>query len=310
MSISADMPRAAQTLGILGGGQLAGMMLPVARRLGIHTVVLDRAGSPAEALCDEFLEGSPLDREAVVRLGARAGIVTFEIEGVNADALAELEALGVTVRPSSSVIRTVQDKGLQKEFFSGQGLPTAEYALVESPAKAAALEHLFPAMVKLRRGGYDGRGVFAAATPADLHGLPALPVVVERRLKIEREISVIVARGADGAARAFPPVEMVFDPKRNQLDYLISPSPAPQALQNRTVELAIQVADRLGVVGLLAVEFLITAGGEVWINEVSPRLHNSGHHTIAGARTSQFEQFLRAVMGWPLGPTDLQGAAC
>ncbi|MCC7441146.1 MAG: ATP-grasp domain-containing protein, partial [Bdellovibrionales bacterium] len=265
-------------LGILGGGQLAGMLLPVARAMGVRTVVLDEPGCPAESLCDEFIAGSPTDPHAVARLGERADVVTFEIEAVDAGALEALERAGKQVRPGSAVIRVVQDKGLQKEFFARHGFPTAPFVLLPSPSEAARLGR-FPAMIKLRRGGYDGRGVYSVKGFDDLKAVPDRPVVLEDRVEIARELSLIVARSVKGELRVFPAVEMVFDSRRNQLDYLVSPSAAVAATLDRARALAELVAERLGVVGLLAVELFETRGGELLVNEVSPRLHNSGHHT-------------------------------
>ena len=296
-------------LGILGGGQLAGMMLPYAKSLGIETAVLDVTNAPAGQRADQFVSGDFTNADDVLRFAADCDIVTIEIEKVSTGALAELEKSGKLVRPSAQVVATVQDKGLQKQFFRKHNIPTAEFVLTESARDLRAHFGFLPAAHKLRVGGYDGRGVVLLRTGQDLVCAFNAPAVLEKLVDFTMEISVIVARGVDGVTAAYAPVEMVLDPKLNLLDYLVSPANISEALATEAEALAIEVAEKLGVVGLLAVEMFVTKQGTLLVNEVAPRPHNSGHHTIEAAKTSQSEQHLRAVSGLPLGDPLQQGFA-
>lgn len=299
-------------LGVLGGGQLVGMMLPYAEKCGAEIWVMDSADAPArnQAGCARFLVGDITNLDDVMDFGLDCDVLTIEIEKVNCEALAELEkCCGKSIRPGASVVATVQDKGLQKQFFRDHGIPTADFRLTKTAAEVEAHTDFLPAAHKLRRGGYDGKGVVLLNSAADLKKAFDAPAVLEKKVALTMEISVIVARGADGTMRTYAPVEMVFDPRLNLLDYLIAPANLSGETAKKADALARKVAEKLGVTGLLAVEMFLTPEGELLVNEVAPRPHNSGHHTIESAATSQFEQHLRAVLGLKLGDTQESGYA-
>ncbi len=292
------------TIGILGGGQLGKMLIQAAMNLDLRIHVMDPdANAPCKAFCDEFTWGPFTDEEAVYRFGKRVDILTIEIENVSARALERLAAEGVTVYPQPSVIRTIQDKGAQKLFLEKHAIPTAEFALLSNRAELVAFTTFFPLVQKLRTTGYDGRGVLKIAARKDLAGGFDAPSVVERLVVFEKELSVIVARSASGETKVYPSIEMIFHPGANLVEYLLSPARVTPAVEKKAERIALDVADALEIIGLAAVEMFVTADGSVLVNEVAPRPHNSGHHTIEGNVTSQFEQHLRAILGLPLGST-------
>lgn len=292
------------TIGILGGGQLGRMLIQAAMNLDLRVHVMDPdPDAPCRSIADEFTCASITDADAVEAFGRRVDVVTIEIENVSVEGLERLERAGRTVYPQSRVIRTIQDKGIQKEFLRDHGVPTAEFALVEDRRGLEAFTAFFPLVQKLRRAGYDGRGVRKCTERTDLAGGFDAPSVVERLVAFETELAVIVARSASGATAVYPSIEMIFHPGANLVEYLLSPARVAPAVERRAEEIALTVADRLGIVGLAAVEMFVTPAGDVLVNEVAPRPHNSGHHTIEGNVTSQFEQHLRAILGLPLGDT-------
>ena len=304
---------AAPRVGILGGGQLGRMLLQSAASLAIPCSVLDPdPQAPCRGLCDELVAGSPRSFDDVVAFGRRMEVVTIEIENVHAGALERLADEGIAVRPGSAIVRTLQDKGRQKEFLSSHGFPTAEYALAEGRSDVARLAPLFPAVQKLRTSGYDGRGVRTIGSTAELDRAFDEPSVVERRIPFEKEISVIVARRPSGECTAFPPVEMMFHPGENIAEFLISPAQIPASAATRAEELARRIAGALSLTGVAAVEmFVVPGNGEpsILVNEIAPRPHNSGHHTIEANVTSQYEQHLRAILDLPLGSPAVKSPA-
>jgi 5-(carboxyamino)imidazole ribonucleotide synthase len=299
-------------IGVLGGGQLGKMLLQQAANYNLFVKILDPdATAPCKALASEFVQGSLQDYETVLRFGSDCQVVTIEIETVNTEALAELERRGVQVFPQPAQIALIQDKRLQKTFYAQHQIPTAPFVLIEN--KKHLLEFLeknhnyFPAVQKLGRDGYDGRGVqilnhFEEATEK---GFDA-PSLLEVKADIKTEIAVMVARNPKGETAVFPAVEMVFDPIQNLVDYLVAPAQITPALEAAARALAQKVADKLGIIGVLAVEMFITKDDQIWVNEVAPRPHNSGHATIEGNFTSQYEQHLRTLLNLPLGDTALR----
>lgn len=295
-------------LGILGGGQLGRMFVAACQRFNVHTSVLDtpQGGGPARSVAQRFVEGDFTRYEDVVAFGKTVDVLTIEIENVNVDALRHLQQHGVQVYPQPDVIETVQDKGLQKQFYQANDIPTAPFELLES---GKALQERYaqsvfhPRVLKLRRGGYDGQGVQVLHKPEDLATAFDAPCVAEQLVDIQQEIAVIVARNVHGQLIAYPPVEMEFHPTAHLVEFLFCPANlAPKQVQ--AVQMAaVHLAERLGIVGILAVEMFITTAGGVVVNEIAPRPHNSGHHTQEAAVTSQFEQHLRAILGLPLGST-------
>jgi len=297
-------------LGILGGGQLGRMLIQEAINYNISIYVLDPdPDAPCKHLCDEFVRGSLTDYQKVYNFGKKVDILTIEIEKVNVDALEKLEEEGVVVYPQSRIIRMIQDKGLQKEFFIQNDIPTAPFQLISSKNELKESKFSYPYIQKLRKDGYDGRGVNKIRSEADLSGAFDSPSLIEQWIDFEKEIAVIVARNISGEVKTFPCVEMEFNPDVNLVEFLISPSTLPSEIQQKADILAIKIAEALQIVGLLAVEMFLTKDGQILINELAPRPHNSGHHSIEGNHTSQFEQHLRAILDLPLGDTRCQSNA-
>ena len=294
-------------LGILTGGQLGRMMLPTCMRFGLNVHIMDGdASAPAGAFCRHFVQGDPLSAEAVFQFGQNLDCVTLEIEHVNLDGLKQLEASGVNVYPKPTLLEIVQDKGLQKQFYQEHGFPTSPFDLVNERSDITPERFRLPVVQKSRRDGYDGRGVHVIDGVDDLVNAFDMPSVVEEKVDIAQEISVIVARSPSGEIRTFPTVEMVVSNVSNMLDYLLSPARLSQSIERQCIEVAESLATALDLVGLLAVELFVSQNGQVLINEIAPRPHNSGHHSIEANVTSQFEQHVRAVCDMPLGDTALK----
>jgi len=270
--------------------------------LRVHILDPD-ADAPCRHLCSQFTHGSLTDYDTVYRFGQAVDVLTIEIERVNVDALDALEREGKRVFPQPSVIRTIQDKRLQKQFYRDHGLPTADFILTENRADVAKSADFLPAFHKLGRDGYDGRGVQRIASVADVEKAFDAPGVLEKAVDFEKELAVIVARNERGDVSTFPTVEMVFHPELNLVEYLFAPADISAAVNEQAQNIARRTADAFGIVGLLAVELFLDKAGNVLINEVAPRPHNSGHHTIRANVTSQFEQHWRAILNYPLGDT-------
>ncbi|OCX53810.1 5-(carboxyamino)imidazole ribonucleotide synthase [Mucilaginibacter sp. PPCGB 2223] len=291
-------------LGILGGGQLGRMFIQQAINYNVNIKVLDPdREAPCRKLCNEFVIGSLSDYETVYNFGKRVDLLTIEIEKVNVDALDQLEREGVLVYPQPRVIRLIQDKGLQKQFLKENDIPTAPFRLISSAQELPESGFTYPYIQKLRRDGYDGRGVYKVKDEAGLANAFTEPSIIEEMVDFEKEISVIVARNDKGEVSTFPVVEMEFNPHANLVEFLISPSTLPAEIQNEAEDIAKKVAESLKIVGLLAVEMFLTRDGKILVNEVAPRPHNSGHQSIEGNVVSQFEQHLRAIFNQPLGDT-------
>lgn len=297
-------------LGILGGGQLGRMLLQKATDYNISASVLDPdPDAPCRYLTDDFVEGSFKDFDTVYNFGKNSDILTIEIEHVNADALALLEKEGVGVFPQARIISLVQDKGSQKVFFRTHGIPTAEFHLIDSIEHIGRYTAMFPCMQKARKGGYDGRGVMKLNKLSDITSALNAPCIIEKLIDFEREISVIVARNRKGETAVYPAVDMDFNKEANLVEYLYSPSSLAPAIENEAKEIALKVANELQIVGVLAVEMFITKDGNILVNEIAPRPHNSGHQTIEANISSQYDQHLRAILGLPLGSTKMNKAS-
>lgn len=291
-------------LGILGGGQLGRMLIQEAINYNVSTLVLDPdPDAPCKNLANYFECGSITDFDTVYNFGKKADLITIEIEKVNIEALEQLEKEGKLVFPQSRVIRLIQDKGIQKQFFKENDIPTAPFQLVNSKAEMSNSNFTFPFMLKLRRDGYDGKGVMKIENLYDVENAFDGPCLIEELVDFEKEIAVIVSRNSNGDVKTFPMVEMEFNPEANLVEFLISPSTYPADVQEKAEKIAQQIAAALNITGLLAVEMFITKDGEILVNELAPRPHNSGHHTIEGNFVSQFEQHLRSICNLPLGDT-------
>ena len=291
-------------LGILGGGQLGRMLIQQAINYNVTIKVLDPdKDAPCRKLCDEFVTGSLSDYETVYNFGKKVDLLTIEIEKVNVDALEQLEKEGVTVYPQPRIIRLIQDKGLQKQFFKENSIPTADFQIIFSAEQLRNPAIPYPYIQKLRRDGYDGKGVYKVADESDLAGAFTAPSLIERWVDFEKEIAVIVARNERGEVSTFPLVEMEFNPEANLVEFLISPSTLPFKVQQEAATIAKKIIEDMRMVGLLAVEMFLDKHGRILVNELAPRPHNSGHQTIEGNVVSQFEQHLRAIFNQPLGNT-------
>jgi 5-(carboxyamino)imidazole ribonucleotide synthase len=293
------------TLGILGGGQLGRMLVQPCINLNVKTAVLDPdPEAPCNGVCTEFHVGSFKDYDEVMRFGEKADLITIEIEHVNVDALEQLEKQGKTIYPQPAVIRLVQDKGLQKQFYKDNHIPTSDFVLLEHSDELENHVHFLPAFQKTRTSGYDGRGVKGIFVPEDFSEALEGPTLLEKKVDYDKEIAVIVARSATGETCAYPVVELVFHPEKNLLNYLAAPAAVSEAVAEKSKKIALQIINKLEMVGVLAVEMFVTPDEDVLVNEIAPRPHNSGHQTIEANITSQYEQHLRAILGLPLGATD------
>lgn len=291
-------------LGILGGGQLGRMLIQEAINYNVNIHILDPdKNAPCRKLCNHFECGSLGDFETVYNFGKDLDMLTIEIEKVNVDALEKLEEEGVLVYPQSRIIRLIQDKGLQKHFFKQNNIPTSAFQLISSKENMENSTIKIPFIQKLRKDGYDGKGVKKISSIADLETAFEEPSLIEEWVDFEKEIAVIVARNDRGDISTFPMVEMEFNPEANLVEFLIAPSTYGFEIQQQAEELAKKIADDLQIVGILAVEMFLTKEGEILVNELAPRPHNSGHQSIEGNYVSQFAQHLRAIFNLPLGDT-------
>ncbi len=298
-------------LGILGGGQLGKMLAQAAADWHFPIHILDRNRSfPAAPYATNFVEGNFRDSEDVLAFGRPLDVLTIEIEHIHTGALRQLLEEGKTVHPHPDVLDVIKDKGRQKQFYQQHGLPTAPFELF--PAAEAIREAVstgrwpLPFVQKARTGGYDGRGVAVIRTEEELQKkLLPVPSLLEELVPFSQELAVIVARNQRDEQVAFPVVSMEFNEEANLVEFIRCPAPIDPEIADRATALALRTARAFKLSGLLAVELFLTADGELLINEVAPRPHNSGHHTIEACLTSQFQQHLRGVLNLPLGPTDL-----
>ena len=298
-----------KTIGILGGGQLGKMLLNTTRQWDINTHVLDPNNlAPARIGSNAFVQGDLMDYQTVIDFGEKVDILTIEIENVNAKALAYLEKKGVQVYPQAAVIEIIQNKCRQKEFYKKNSIPTSPFQLFGSKEtlKDAIVRGLisFPFVWKSESMGYDGYGVKIIRSNQDLETINGGGCMAEDLVNIEKEIGVIVCRSVRGETVNYPSVEMEFHPTSNQVEYVLSPARISKTIEKKAQEIARQVSIAYRHVGLLAVELFLTKEGEIWVNEVAPRPHNSGHYSIEASYTSQFEQHIRALLNLPLGSTE------
>ncbi len=298
-------------LGIIAGGQLAKMLIQEASKWNIISYVMDKDEyCPAKTIASYFIKGDPLDFDSVYQFGKKVDILTFEIENINTDALKKLKSEGYKINPDPEILELIKDKGLQRDFCIQNNIPVPQFVkydsvdLIINSIKNGEIK--YPFVQKLRKGGYDGRGVSIINDENDLPKLLPGQSIIEEKIEIFKEISVIVARNNKGEIRAYPVVEMVFNKKANLLDKLISPALITKEETEKAISIASKIIQLLKMEGLLAIEFFIDNKGNIFVNEMAPRPHNSGHHTIESNITSQFEQHLRAIINLPLGSTDLK----
>ncbi len=298
-------------LGILGGGQLGKMLLYDCKRYDVFTKIMDpNKNAPSSKLADEFIVGDLTNYDDVIKFCENVDVVTVEIENVNTEALEYLENNGKKVYPSSATLKTIQNKSIQKDFYTKNNLPTSSYKnykFIKDVINDYNDDKLkLPAVWKSAKFGYDGKGVKILKNINDIESLPDTECLIEEKVDIKKEISVIVARNQNKDEVCFPAVEMEFNSDSNLVEYIMCPANISKEIEEKAYEIALNTARKFNSIGLLAVELFLTSKDEILINEVAPRPHNSGHHTIECCFTSQFDQHIRSVLNLPLGNTDIK----
>lgn len=296
-------------LGILGGGQLGKMLLFDTRKFDIQTYVLDPSDeAPCKVACNQFFKGDLMDFETVYNFGKKVDVLTFEIELVNLEALAKLEEEGLKIYPSPKTLKLIQNKGIQKDFYTQHSIPTANYKRFKNLKSLIAdildSKTKLPFVWKCTEFGYDGNGVKVIRQISDLDNLANVECIAEEMVPFKNELAVIVCRNPSGEVKTYPVVEMEFHPEANQVEYVICPARIDTKVAEKARKIALNVSEKFNHVGLLAVEMFQTEEDEILVNEVAPRPHNSGHYSIEASYTSQFENHLRAILNLPLGNTD------
>ena len=299
-----------KTIGILGGGQLGKMVLDVSNSWGLDVFVLDpNKDCPSSKLCKKFFEGDLMDYDIVVEFGKLCDIITIEIENVNVEALKYLESINKKVYPQANVIESIQDKSNQKKFYQNNGIPTSSFQILngidEIKNKITKGEISFPFIWKASKMGYDGYGVKKIIDNKSLEEISDCHCIIEELIDIKKELSVMVGSRESGERAVYPAVEMEFNKKSNQVEYILSPARIDDSIKYLAEDLAYKVAEKFKIIGIIAVEMFLTNENELLVNEVAPRPHNSYHFSIEGSYTSQFEQFLRAILDLPLGSTKI-----
>ncbi|WP_421763574.1 5-(carboxyamino)imidazole ribonucleotide synthase [Ekhidna sp.] len=293
-------------IGVLGGGQLGRMMIQSAINYNLDISILDPdENAPCAHLVKHFSVGKLTDEQAVYNWGKQFDLITIEIENVSVSALKKLQDEGIQVFPQPEIIELIQDKRKQKTFYKANRIPTSDFVLTEGKEDVANHKEMLPAVNKLGTEGYDGRGVQMIRTANDLEKAFTKPGLLERLVDFEKELSVVVARNESGEMQCFPVVELSYHPEHNLVEFLFAPAQISNDIEEKAYQLAKDVIKKLDMIGLLAVEMFLTKDGDLLVNEVAPRTHNSGHHTIEANFTSQFEQHLRAILNLPLGSTEL-----
>ena len=292
-----------QKVGILGGGQLGRMLLQASINYPVETFVMENDNDcPSAHLCDHFVKGNIQNFDDVFSFGKGLDAITIEIESVNEEALKKLEDEGVRVYPSSAALSIIKNKILQKKFYKENDIPTSDFVVTNSAKEISDNPIFFPAIHKIALGGYDGKGVVVINSAEDSHRGFDTPAVLEKKINIAKEISIIVASNGNEIV-AYPPVEMVFNPSLNLLDYQIAPADIDVTTIARLESIAMNVVKKLKSAGIFAVEMFIDKENNIWVNETAPRVHNSGHHTIEASYSSQFDMMWRILLNYPLGNT-------
>ncbi|HYG14301.1 MAG TPA: 5-(carboxyamino)imidazole ribonucleotide synthase [Bacteroidia bacterium] len=300
-------------IGIIGGGQLGKMLIEAAQPLNFYCTILESdENAPASRIADVQLIGKLTEARGIRELAKMSDVLTYEIEHVDVDTLLALEKDGVKIIPSPQILSIIKDKGLQKQFYKSYNIPTAPFLLVDSPAEwkdALTTSGFKRFAAKLRQGGYDGKGVALCNTISILSGEEPVPFdapcMLEEFVECEKELSVMVARDEQGNTTTWPVVEMDFDPQANLVEFLASPARINDSITEEARKIALLTIEKLNGVGVFAVEMFLDKKGQVLVNEVAPRPHNSGHHTIEANYTSQYEQLVRILTGLPLGNTGM-----
>lgn len=294
------------TLGILGGGQLGKMLLQVTSKLSIKTNILDPSEkSPCKNLCNEFTNGNLMDFNSVYEFGKKCDLVTFEIEHVNVEALEKLESEGILVYPSSKTLKIIQNKGLQKQFFINNKIPTANFwhfkSLKDFKSSSFKNEISYPCVWKKTKFGYDGYGVEIIKSLKDLEKLPDNEFIIEELIPFKKELATTIVRNKSGEIEIFPLVEMDFNKESNQVEYVICPAQIEKELIDLGNKIALKVSKSFEHIGLLAIEMFLTKENKILVNEVAPRPHNSAHYSIEACENSQFQQHINSILNLSLG---------
>lgn len=291
-------------IGILGGGQLGRMLLQASANYPVETFVMENdEDCPAAHLCHHFIKGDIKNFEDVYNFGKNLDAITIEIEAVNEDALEKLEQEGISVFPKPAALRIIKNKILQKEFYKSHQIPTSEFVITNNLAEVNQQKTFLPAVHKLAVGGYDGRGVLILNKVSDLDKAFDAPAVLEKLVDIKKEISMLVAVNIKGETVLYPAVDMMFNRQLNLLDYQVSPANIDKNILWKLEAVALTLVKHLNSPGIFAVETFIDRNDNVWVNETAPRVHNSGHHTIEGNYSSQFDMLWRIILDYPLGNT-------
>lgn len=292
-------------IGILGGGQLGRMLLQAAANYPAITYVMDPDPyCPSAHLCHNFIKGDITDENDVYQFGKNLDAVTIEIESVNTEALERLEKAGVKVFPSSASLHIINNKIRQKSFYRQFSIPTSDFVTTDTLSQLSEHKAFLPGVHKLASGGYDGRGVQIIDTHHDFEKGFDEPSVLEKKINVQQELSIIIARSMTGEIALYPAVEMVFDLFLNQLSHQISPAIIPEQILWKAEAIALSVIKNLNSPGIFAVELFVDRDGNVLVNETAPRVHNSGHHTIESCYSSQFDMLVRIMLGYPLGNSE------
>lgn len=293
-------------IGILGGGQLGYMFLQNALQYPVEIHILDpSANAPCARHAHHFVQGDFADYQTVVDFGKDLDAIGIEIEHVNVKALHYLKSIGKKVVPAPSALEIIQDKSVQKKFYTDHKIPTAPYFELENWKSLKGEKPKFPLFQKANKGGYDGKGVQFLKSDKDLKNQLKVPSIYETPADLDKEIAIIVVSDGKGDLVNYPVVELVFNEEYNLLDYLLMPSTLEENKAKEAAEIAKNVVKNLKSAGVFAVEMFLNKDGSLWVNETACRVHNSGHSTIEAAFSSQFDQMLRTLMDLPLGSTKL-----
>ncbi|MCX6323874.1 MAG: 5-(carboxyamino)imidazole ribonucleotide synthase [Sphingobacteriales bacterium] len=291
-------------VGILGGGQLGRMLLQAAINYPVETHLMENDPlAPAAHLCHHFCSGDIRSFDDVYAFGKELDALTIEIESVNIEALEKLEAEGVKIYPKPAALKIIKNKIAQKEFYAVHEIPSSAFVVTKNKAELEAQSHFLPAVHKLAMGGYDGKGVQVIGTAAEIEFGFDAPAVLEKKVIIHKEIAIIIAVSDDGSTAIYPPVDMVFDPHLNLLSHQLCPAELPEKVFWKVEAIALNLVRKLNSAGIFAIELFADADGQVLVNEVAPRVHNSGHHSIEANYCSQFDMLWRIILGYPLGNT-------
>ena len=297
-------------IGILGGGQLGKMTLEVSNKWGIKIYILDPdEDCPSKSLCNEFFQGDLMDFDTVYNFGQKVDVITIEIENINVDALEKLKKENKIVYPQPEILKIIQDKSLQKEFYLKNNIPSTPFITCNSKQEIKKFisngDRTYPFIWKSSKMGYDGYGVKLIEDNNSIEEVPDKHCIIEDKAEIEKELSVMVVSMPSGQLINYPAVEMEFNNRSNQVEYIISPARISQEIKEKAENIALRVSKLFGNVGLLAVEMFLTSDGDILVNEVAPRPHNSYHFSIEGSETSQFEQLIRSILDLPVGKTNI-----